>query len=89
MDDRLLSSVPLDLRDAEPTVLYLGRLERYKRVDLLVRAMARVRDSGDAGRLVIAGDGREGTALRRLVRRLGLGQRVHFAGRVTDTAKRR
>jgi glycosyltransferase involved in cell wall biosynthesis len=88
VDDRLLATVPLDLRDAEPTVLYLGRLERYKRVDLLVRAMARVRDSGDAARLIIAGDGRHEPALRRLVRRLGLGQRVHFAGRVTDTVKR-
>ena len=76
VDDRLLSTVPLGLRDVEPTVLYLGRLERYKRVDLLIRAIARVRDSGDAARLIIAGDGRQASTLRRLVRRLGLTDRA-------------
>ena len=88
VDDRLLSTVPLGLRDVEPTVLYLGRLERYKRVDLLIRAIARVRDSGDAARLIIAGDGRQASTLRRLVRRLGLTDRVLFAGRVNDNVKR-
>jgi glycosyltransferase involved in cell wall biosynthesis len=88
VDERLLATVPLGIRDPEPTVLYLGRLERYKRVDLLVRAMARIRDAGDPGQLLIAGDGRHGSSLRRLVRRLGLAGRVHFAGRVSEATKR-
>lgn len=88
VDERLLAHVPLGIRDGEPTVLYLGRLERYKRVDLLVRAMARVRDAGDPARLVIAGDGRHAAAVQRLVRQLRLGDRVDFVGRVTDAMKR-
>ena len=88
VDTGLLATVPLGLRDPEPTVLYLGRLERYKRVDLLVRAMASVRDAGERGQLIIAGDGRNASSLRRLVRRLRLGERVHFAGRVSEATKR-
>jgi glycosyltransferase involved in cell wall biosynthesis len=88
VDDRLLATLPLGLRDAEPVVLYLGRLERYKRVDLLIRAMARIRHAGDPAQLIIAGDGRHVAALRRLVRRLDLGARVQFTGRVSDAMKR-
>jgi glycosyltransferase involved in cell wall biosynthesis len=88
VDERLLTNVPLGIRDVEPTVLYLGRLERYKRVDLLVRAAARIRDGGEPARLIIAGRGRDEARLRRLVRRLALGDRVVFAGRVTEAAKR-
>ena len=38
-------------------VLYCGRVERYKRIDLAVRAVERVRDRGYAVKLVIVGDG--------------------------------
>ena len=88
VDERLLTTMPLGIRDADPTILYLGRLERYKRVDLLVRAVARIRDAGDGARLIIAGGGRHEASLRRLVRRLGVQDRVHFAGRVSEAAKR-
>lgn len=88
VDERLLESVPLGRRNPEPTVLYFGRLERYKRVDLIVRAVGRIRDAGESARLIVAGDGRQASALRRLVASLGLGDRVSFAGRVSDTAKR-
>jgi glycosyltransferase involved in cell wall biosynthesis len=88
VDHRLISTVPLPIRDPEPTALYLGRLERYKRVDLIIQAFARVRDAGDPGTLIVAGDGREMESLRRLVRHFRLGDRVRFTGRVTDAEKR-
>jgi glycosyltransferase involved in cell wall biosynthesis len=88
VDDRLLATVPLGIRDPDPTVLYLGRLERYKRVDLIVRAIGRIRDAGEPARLVIAGDGRQARALRRLALQLGLEDRVSFTGRVSEAAKR-
>jgi glycosyltransferase involved in cell wall biosynthesis len=88
VDQRMLGPHPIGLRDPEPTVLYLGRLERYKRVDLLIRAMGRIRDAGERGRLIIGGDGRQASALRRLVRQLELDERVEFTGRVSESAKR-
>ncbi len=72
---------------AEPTLLYVGRLKRYKRVDLLIRAVAWLRDNESAGRLIVAGKGDYRGALERLVRRLGLTDRVSFTGFVSQSEK--
>ncbi len=70
-----------------PTALYLGRLKRYKRVDLPIRAVARLRDAGVAVRLVVAGTGDHADALRALCTKLGLGSEVEFRGYVTEEEK--
>jgi len=75
-------------RFPEPTALYLGRLQRYKRVDLIVRAAARLRDEGLAFRLVVAGQGAASSELRSLRDRLGLENVVDFPGYVSDMDKR-
>jgi glycosyltransferase involved in cell wall biosynthesis len=78
-----------DDRFPEPTVLYLGRLKRYKRVDLLIRAVARLRDEGEAVRLLIAGKGDHRPELESEARRLGLGDDgVTFLGFVSEDEKR-
>ncbi len=46
VDLETLAPVPELGRFDEPTVLYLGRLKRYKRVDLVVRAVAALQRSG-------------------------------------------
>ena len=75
-------------RYVEPTVLYLGRVKRYKRVDLPVRAVAALRDRGVPGRLLIAGRGDHVEELERLAGRLGLGEdRIQFLGFVDDQEK--
>jgi glycosyltransferase involved in cell wall biosynthesis len=53
-----------------------------KQVDLTVRAFQRLVQSGRPARLVIAGDGPCGPGLRRLVRRLGLTQKIEFLGAI-------
>jgi glycosyltransferase involved in cell wall biosynthesis len=70
-----------------PTVLYLGRLKRYKRVDLPIRAVAALREQGVAARLIVAGTGDQAGALRRLRDELGLGDVVEFRGFVTEEEK--
>jgi glycosyltransferase involved in cell wall biosynthesis len=62
-------------------VLCVGRLDRAKRVDLLLRALAHQRAPV---RAVIAGDGPERSSLERLAGELRVAGRVEFAGRVTD-----
>ena len=75
-------------RYVEPTALYLGRVKRYKRVDLPVRAVALLRDRGVPARLLIAGRGDHAEPLVRLAGRLGLGEdRVRFLGFVEDREK--
>jgi glycosyltransferase involved in cell wall biosynthesis len=66
-----------------PVVGAVARLARQKRLDRLVRAVALL--PGDV-HCVIAGDGDEGSALRRLSAELGIGARVHLAGFRRDVA---
>jgi glycosyltransferase involved in cell wall biosynthesis len=75
-------------RYPDPTILYLGRLKRYKRVDLVIRALALLRDDGVQARLILAGRGDHAGALRRLRDDLGLAARVDMPGYVTDEQKR-
>jgi len=74
-------------RFEKPTLLYLGRLKAYKRVDLVLRALARLRQRGCEARLVIAGRGDREEELRALARRLGAEHAVRFAGYVDEDRK--
>jgi glycosyltransferase involved in cell wall biosynthesis len=66
--------------DGPPTVAFAGRLVWEKGVDLLVRAVRETRSAVPAARLLIVGDGPERPRLEALVRGLGLGEAVEFAG---------
>jgi glycosyltransferase involved in cell wall biosynthesis len=71
-----------------PTALYLGRLRKYKRVDLVLRATARLRAEGVAMRLVLGGRGDQRGELERLSQELGIRDAVEFAGFVSEEEKR-
>ena len=75
----------------EPYLLAVGRLRIRKGMEILLQALAQVRDRGHRLRLVVAGDGERRTALERLSERLGLGAGVHWAGRCSrsETARLR
>ncbi|MBV9697328.1 MAG: glycosyltransferase [Gammaproteobacteria bacterium] len=63
-----------------PLVTYVGRVAHEKNIGFLVRMFARVQASVPEALLVIAGEGPAREAVRAQVARLGLGERVHFAG---------
>lgn len=69
-----------------PTFAYVGRLKKYKGVDLVIRAFARV--PNPAARLEIVGAGDCRAALERLVASLDLTARVRFLGFVSEEEKR-
>jgi glycosyltransferase involved in cell wall biosynthesis len=75
-------------RFSEPTVLYLGRLKRYKGVDLVLRAFAALEGRTPAHQLLVAGTGDHEGALRALAAQLGIADRVHFLGFVPEEQKR-
>lgn len=79
---------PEPSRTAIPTFLYLGRLKRYKGVDLILQAIARLRGEGVPARLVVGGRGEWEPQLRSLSARLGIGADVEFAGFVSEERKR-
>src|SRR5215472_2186386 len=62
-------------------VLSVGRLESVKRVDLLVKAMARV---DKPIRLAVAGDGTQRANVERAAHDAGVGDRVELRGTVED-----
>jgi len=73
----------------EPVVLFLSRLHPKKRLDILIDAVARLREIGPSCRLVIAGTGEPDyeQSMRDLVARRDLADRVEFVGFVTGQEK--
>lgn len=69
-----------------PVFAYLGRLKKYKRVDLILRAFAAL--AHPTARLEIAGAGDYRGALERLSASLDLNDRVRFLGRISESDKR-
>jgi glycosyltransferase involved in cell wall biosynthesis len=55
--------------------MFAGRVIAAKGAGVLIRAVARLQ-----AELLICGDGRDLEAMRRLARRLGIAERVHFTG---------
>ena len=78
---------PAVTRFEQPTMLYLGRLKRYKRVDLVIRALHRLREAGTPARLIVAGTGDDAPRLRALVSELGLEESVEMPGFVSEERK--
>ena len=73
------------LRTSQPSFAYVGRLKKYKGVDLLIRAFARLRHPTAV--LEIAGAGDYRPALERLAASLDLGGHVRFLGFVSEEEK--
>jgi glycosyltransferase involved in cell wall biosynthesis len=72
-------------RTHEPTFLYLGRLKKYKRVDVIIRAFAEL--DHPSAFLDIAGTGDFRPELEQLTSSLGLERRVRFHGFVSEDDK--
>ena len=73
-------------RGAGARLLCVARLAPAKNHALLLRTVARLRESGRDVSLTLVGDGPLRGALEERARELGISERVRFAGRRTDTA---
>ena len=74
-------------RDARPLIVFVGRLERYKRLDVLLDAVAALRRGGLDAHAVIAGAGDALDAVRAQARALGLADCVAVPGFVDEAEK--
>jgi glycosyltransferase involved in cell wall biosynthesis len=82
--------IPVEVRDTlraelgilpdAHVILYLGRLEHVKGLEILIRAFSQLGDLNAV--LVLAGEGSEGAGLRALAKELGVAERCRFAGYV-------
>jgi glycosyltransferase involved in cell wall biosynthesis len=68
-----------------PVIICTSRLISMRRLDLLLEAVARLRDGGTAANVVLVGDGPERASLQAQAQRLGV--RVHFEGACYDEAR--
>lgn len=73
-------------RSREPLFAYVGRLKRYKGVDLILQAFALL--SHKEARLEIAGAGDYRDHLEKLATTLGIANRVRFSGFISAEEKR-
>jgi len=69
-----------------PSLVYHGRLRRYKRVDWLLRALPEIRRQVPGTRLHLLGTGDQAARLKRLAEQLQLGDAVVFHGFLPDSA---
>lgn len=72
-------------RSKTPLFVYLGRLKKYKRVDLVIRAFSLLKLPEAS--LEIAGSGDYRASLERLVKSLQLTDRVKFLGFISEEEK--
>jgi len=69
---------------ARPTIAYVGRLDREKNLDVLVRALPAVREKVADAQVMLVGTGAEKRALTRLAAKLGVAEALVFTGFVAD-----
>jgi glycosyltransferase involved in cell wall biosynthesis len=83
--DTTLLTPDYSLRSPVPLFIYIGRLKRYKGIDILIRALAGLENV--EGTLEIAGSGDYRHELEKLARSLGVESRVHFLGFIPEEEK--
>jgi len=74
-------------RETEPTILYVGRLKKYKGLEVVLEALAKLDTGTSPVFLDVAGRGDDRTRLERLARDLGVESRVRFLGWISEEEK--
>lgn len=66
--------------DTSTNLLYIGKVDAHRGVDLLVKAMTQVGQRYPAARLTIVGDGTQKKYLEQQAKKLGVADRIVFTG---------
>lgn len=82
IDRKLYSHQPSIPKFERPTILYLGRIKKYKSIHHLIRAFVLVRAKLPDAHLMIVGDGDFSRPLEALAEKLGVNNSIDFAGYV-------
>ncbi len=87
IDRELYAHDPAVTKYDVPTILYLGRIKKYKSIQHLIQAFAKVKRTVPQARLMVVGAGDYVTALKTLSASLGLLDDVEFPGFVSREDK--
>jgi glycosyltransferase involved in cell wall biosynthesis/O-antigen/teichoic acid export membrane protein len=78
---------PTDKKNVNPLIVYIGRLQIYKSVDVLIRSAQKIFETVPHAEMIIAGGGEEKKRLEKLVDNLGLKEKITFVGKVSEERK--
>jgi glycosyltransferase involved in cell wall biosynthesis len=78
---------PADGERDPDLLLYLGRIKKYKGLDVLIQTVALLADRFPKVRLEVAGSGDDVPRLTEIAKKLGVSDRVKFLGRVSESEK--
>lgn len=82
---RLSSSVYENhFKNTNKNLIFIGRLTKVKRLDLLIEALSSLKERGEEYNLTLIGDGVEKESLQQLVKEKGLSNHVWFYGACYD-----
>lgn len=87
VDKDIYSHSPKIPKSEDPLIIYLGRLKKYKSVQHLIEAFARLRSRVDRARLVILGEGDYRATLEAQAKERGLESAITFTGFVSEEEK--
>jgi glycosyltransferase involved in cell wall biosynthesis len=87
LDHRIYTPGTSDGKASRPTILFVGRVRRYKGVDWVIHALPRVLARVPDARLVVVGDGPYLSELKLEVARRGLAGAVELQGFLPRVAK--
>ncbi len=73
---------------SKPTILYLGRIKKYKRIDLLIKIFSEIVKEVPDAHLIIAGWGTEASNVADLAMRSPLRRKISLMGPVNDEEKK-
>ncbi len=74
-------------KSAQPMILYLGRLQYYKSLNIFIKAAKIVLEKMPNAKFIIAGEGEERKKLQRYAVKLGIADKIKFLGKVSEEKK--
>lgn len=74
-------------QSSTPVVTYIGRLKKYKSIDVLIRSAKMVLEVSPKVKFVVAGDGEEMVYLKKVTKQLGIEKQVEFTGKLSEARK--
>jgi glycosyltransferase involved in cell wall biosynthesis len=73
---------------SHPTIIYLGRIKKYKRLDILVNAFPEIIKRIPKIRILLAGWGTEAPFISDLIMKNGFKRNIHILGPISEKEKR-
>ncbi len=74
-------------KNKNPLILYLGRLQYYKSLNIFIKSASKILEKFPNAEFIIAGEGGEKHNLQRYTVKLGIDTHIQFIGRVSEEEK--